>query len=327
MAYRVFVPDFGTFEAEADETIVEAASRQGIAFPFSCHSGTCGTCKSLLKQGEVQFLDYSRFTLTDDERAAGRILACCTIPQSDCALELLKDINPIPAKRIRCKVSAIEDATHDIKIVKLSPLGGSPIRFLAGQFADLTFPGLPPRSYSIASRPGQLVLEFHIRLKPEGRVSPYVHDSLLVDQVVEFNGPLGTSYLREDLSEHIIALAGGSGLGPIKSIVDTLIARKAKVPISVYFGVRDERDLYYSSHFEEHARLFQNIVFIPVLSEPAQATSRRTGFLSDVVSADFTSVAGFKAYLAGPPAMIDTCHAVLKKLGLREGDFHADAFS
>jgi ferredoxin-NAD(P)+ reductase (naphthalene dioxygenase ferredoxin-specific) len=326
MAFRVFVPEFGSFEVGADETIVEAATRQDIAYPFSCHSGTCGTCKSSLVSGRVTMLDYSKFTLTDEERAAGRILACCAIPESDCEIALLADANPIPARRLRCRLVSIEQGTHDIKILKLMPAGGTPISFLAGQFADLTFPGLPARSYSMASPPGQPLLEFHVRLTPGGQVSPFVHFALAAGEVVELNGPLGTSYLREDHTGPVIALAGGSGLGPIKSIIDAIFVKKSTAPIHFYFGVRDERDLYYAQHFQDLAQRFPNLTFTPVLSQPAGATDRRTGFLADIIKADFGSFAGFKAYVAGPPIMVDTCFAALESRGLRKSDFHADAF-
>jgi naphthalene 1,2-dioxygenase ferredoxin reductase component len=326
MAFRISVPQLGSFDVGEDETIVEAATRQGIAFPFSCHSGTCGTCKSTLVSGDVTLLDYSKFTLRDEERAAGLILACCAIPKSDCDVTPVTSASPVPAQHTQCEVASIEPGTHDIKILKLTLPQGTPLHFLAGQFADLTFPGLPVRSYSMASRPGQPLLEFHVRLTPGGAVSPFVHSHLAVGQTLEFHGPLGSSYLRDDHIGPIIALAGGSGLGPIKSIVDTLVAKRTTAPIHFYFGVRDERDLYYAEHFQELEKHFQNLKFMPVLSEPSRATERRTGFLADVIKADFQSFAGFKAYLAGPPVMVETSYAVLEGRGLAKADFHADAF-
>lgn len=123
MAYRVVVPQLGAFVVGEDETIVEAATRQGIAYPFSCHSGTCGTCKSNLIRGEVTMLDYSKFTLRDEERAAGLILACCAIPRTDCEVTPVADSSPIPAQRIQCRVASVDEGTHDIKILRLAPPG------------------------------------------------------------------------------------------------------------------------------------------------------------------------------------------------------------
>lgn len=178
----------------------------------------------------------------------------------------------------------------------------------------------------MASRPGQPELEFHVRLTPGGKVSPFVHSQVDVGQTVELHGPLGSSYLRDEHGGPIIALAGGSGLAPIKSIIDTLVARQTTALIHFYFGARDECDLYYVDHFQSLERCFPNLKFTPVLSQPSGATQRRTGFLADAIKADFQSFAGFKAYLAGPPVMVETSLAVLESRGLHMADFHADAF-
>jgi naphthalene 1,2-dioxygenase ferredoxin reductase component len=327
MTHRVSVPQRGIqLDVNDDETIVEAAMRLDVDYPFSCHSGICGTCKSRLVSGDVALLDYSKFTLPDIERAAGIILACRAIPKSDCEVVPIGDANPICPKHLSCKVTGINKATHDIKIITLATPGDTPLNFLAGQFAELTFPQLPARSYSMANRPGERLLDFHVRLMPGGKASTFVHEGLATGDVVEFYGPLGTSYLRDDHTGPILALAGGSGLGPIKSIIDTKLAIKPTTRIHFYFGVRDEHDLYFARHFQDLSRRFENLKFTPVLSQPSAPTNRRTGFLCDAIEADFTNVAGYKAYVAGPPVMVETSFAALEARGLAPADFHADAF-
>jgi NAD(P)H-flavin reductase/ferredoxin len=324
MPFTVIVPPLkARFEVGDDETIVEAATAQGIPYPFSCHSGTCGTCKSRLVHGDVMLLDhYSKFTLTEKERESGLILACCAIPKSDCEVAPLPQ-SPIPARKLNCTVTAVRDATHDIKILEIEPPGEAPLRFLAGQYADLTFAGLPARSYSMASKPGDLLLEFHVRRT--GQVSQHIHTSVKPGDRVTINAPIGTSYLRDDHKGSVLAIAGGSGLGPIKSIIDTLLMRPSPPPIHFYFGVRAERDLYYADYFQNLAA--QGLLsFIPVLSEPPESTTMRSGFLADALKADLTTLGGFKAYLAGPPIMVETCLAVITANGLDLTDCHADAF-
>jgi NAD(P)H-flavin reductase len=122
-----------------------------------------------------------------------------------------------------------------------------------------------------------------------------------------------------------LAIAGGSGLGPIKSIIDTILTRSSPPPIHFYFGVRAERDLYYAEHFRNLSS--QGLLsFIPVLSEPSGATPMRTGYLADTIKTDFKVLESFKAYLAGPPIMVETCLAALTTAGLQLTDCHADAF-
>jgi naphthalene 1,2-dioxygenase ferredoxin reductase component len=313
------------FFVDNDETIVEAAIRQGVAFPFSCHSGTCGTCKSLLADGTVSLLDhYSKFTLSDQERAGGKILACCAIPQTDCEVRLI-ETSPIQARRFVCTVTAIRDATHDIKIVELEPNSRTALAFLPGQYADLKIADLPVRSYSMASKPGQNMLEFHIRLSPGGAVTPYVHSALAPGSPVELWAPLGGSYLRPRHIGPVLLAAGGAGLAPIKSILEALIEEPHSQGISLYFGVRDQEDLYYLEYL--HALANQHkISFVPVLSAPKSATRFRTGYLADVIASDVADFSGFKAYLAGPQIMVDSCRSVMLAKGLRPDDFHADVF-
>jgi naphthalene 1,2-dioxygenase ferredoxin reductase component len=311
------------FEVADDETIVEAATAQGIPFPFSCHSGTCGTCKSRLVAGDVMLLDhYSKFTLTDNERQAGLILACCAIPRSDCEVSPIPQ-SPIPARSLTCRVLAVRDATHDIKILNIETPNGVPLPFLAGQYADLVFPGLPVRSYSMASKPGDPVLEFHVRRT--GQVSQHIHTSVKPGDRVNINAPVGISYLRDEHKGPVLAIAGGSGLGPIKSIIDTILTRPLPPAVHFYFGVRAERDLYYAEYFCDLAAKGL-LSFIPVLSEPSGKTSMRTGFLSDAINADLMNLAGFKAYLAGPPVMVEACLAAISSIGLELMNCHADAF-
>jgi CDP-4-dehydro-6-deoxyglucose reductase/ferredoxin-NAD(P)+ reductase (naphthalene dioxygenase ferredoxin-specific) len=317
-----------TVAVEPGETILDAALRSGLGYPFGCMSGNCGSCKSALLDGDVVLNEYSEFALEDGERAQGLILACRALPQSDCEVALLdaEEIEVHPSRKLRCKVAALDDVTHDIKRIRLESAETVPFAFSAGQYANLRFDGLPLRDYSMANRPDETMLEFHIRLVAGGAVTPHVREKLKLGDAVEVSGPLGTSYWRKKHTGPILALAGGSGLAPIKSIVETALAAGARQPITLYFGVRDERDLYLEAHFQALAARHKNFRFIPVLSEPSGATGRRTGFLVDAIKADFSSVDGHKAYLAGPPIMVESCVKALVAMGMRKTDCHADAF-
>jgi naphthalene 1,2-dioxygenase ferredoxin reductase component len=339
MTFRVTVQQFGEpLAVETGQTILEAALARGIAYPHGCRSGNCGACKSELLSGEVEMSPYSEYALTASEKDSGLILACRAVPWSDCAVKYLEfdDTVAHPLRHLVCRVSAVDALTHDIKRVRLKILEGGPFDFTAGQYASITFPGLPARDYSMANRPSETTIEFHIRLIPGGAVTPYVARHLKVGDKLKVFGPHGTSYLRERHTGPIIALAGGSGLAPIKSIVETALAAGAAQPIHLYFGVRDERDLYLEDHFKKLAAKHKGLVFVPVLSEPSKATKRRTGVLADAVRQDFAGLApqglapqsldGAKAYLAGPPIMVETAVAALEALGLRRQDCHADAF-
>ena len=329
MSFTVKVAQFEEpLAVEMGATILETALARDLPYPHGCRSGNCGACKSELIAGEVEMSPYSEFALSAEERDRGLILACRAVPWSDCEVAHLEadEVEAHPSRNLVCRVVSAEPATHDVRIVRLAVLSGGPFGFSPGQYASVTFPGLPPRDYSMAGRPDAEALEFHIRLVPGGAVTPYVQDRLKAGDEVRVKGPYGTSYLRPGHSGPILALAGGSGLAPIKAIVESALDAGMGQAIHLYFGVRDERDLYLEDHFGELAARHPNLIFVPVLSEPGAPTARRTGFLHDAVRADFTDLDGCKAYLAGPPPMVEAATGVLTALGIRRQDCHADAF-
>ena len=313
---------------ETGATILDSAVDAGVPYPFGCQSGNCGACKSHLISGEVELSPYSDFALTDEEKASGLILACRAVPWSDCEVAWLEadEIVVHPRRILDCSVAAIDDATHDIKRVQLTVNGGGPFTFSAGQYSAVSFAGQPPRDYSMANMPDDKILEFHIRRLPGGATSQYVSSAVKIGDKVKVEGPLGTSYLRDLHAGPIIAVAGGSGLAPIKSIVDTALAKGLKQHIYLYFGVRAERDLYLEDHFNALAAKHANFHFHAVLSEPEAGSKRRSGFVHEAVRSDFDEVDGCKAYLAGPPVMVEAATKMFEARGMKRADIHADAF-
>ncbi len=310
-------------------TMLEAALKAGIPYPHGCRSGRCGSCKSRLVHGEVDLLDHARFALSDAEKAQGLILACRALPRSDAAVSWLgggEEVADHPLRRLQCRVVALAAATHDIKRVRLAVDDATPLAFAAGQYARVTFPGAPPRDYSMANTPGDVDLEFHIRRIPGGAATTPIHERLALGDTVTVEGPFGSSYLREKHAGPILCVAGGSGLAPIKAIVETAIAHGMRQPLHVYFGARTERDLYLVDHFEALQARNANLAFTPVLSEARQPGKRRTGFVSDAVGQDMRDFDGWKAYVAGPLAMVDAAMAVARARALRPEDLHADVF-
>ncbi len=318
----------GPIEVETGETILSAALRQGVAYPHGCQSGNCGACKSHLIGGDVELSPYSEFALTEEERAGGLILACRAVPWEDCEVGWLDTDETVvhPRRQLDCRVARIEDATHDIRRIWLTVERGGPYLFSAGQYARVTFDGMPSRDYSMANRPDEPNLEFHIRHVPGGATSGFVGTGLKVGDHVSVEGPFGMSYLRELHAGPILAMAGGSGLAPILSICRTAAAKAMQQPIHVLFGVRDERDVYLERPLRELCQANANMDVECVLSEPTSATGRPTGFLHDRVAARFADFDGWKAYLAGPPPMVEAAQKLLENRGMLTRDIHADAF-
>jgi CDP-4-dehydro-6-deoxyglucose reductase/ferredoxin-NAD(P)+ reductase (naphthalene dioxygenase ferredoxin-specific) len=230
-----------------------------------------------------------------------------------------------PRRILATKVASIDDATHDIKRVRLEVVSGGPFDFSAGQFASVTFENCAPRDYSMANVPGDPVLEFHVRRSAGATVSAYVAEKLKVGDPVRVEGPFGASHLRESHRGPIIAVAGGSGMAPIKSIVERALGLGMPQHIYFYFGVRAEHDLYLHEHFAEMAKKHPTLHFIPVLSE-GDGLNRRCGLVHEAVAADFDEFDGCKAYVAGPPVMVEAATKLMERRGMRRIDIHADAF-
>jgi CDP-4-dehydro-6-deoxyglucose reductase/ferredoxin-NAD(P)+ reductase (naphthalene dioxygenase ferredoxin-specific) len=173
--------------------------------------------------------------------------------------------------------------------------------------------------------PGDPTLEFHVRRTQGGTTSAYVAEKLKLGDGVRVEGPFGASYLRETHRGPIIAVAGGSGMAPLKSIVERAIEKAMPQHIYFYFGVRSERDLYLHDHFAALAAKHPHLHFTPVLSE-SSGGDRRLGLVHEAVAADFDELDGCKAYLAGPPVMVEAATKLFEQLGMRRIDVHADAF-
>ena len=329
MTYTVTIGQWDAPVAvEMGQTILEAAIAQGVPYPHGCRSGNCGACKSRLISGDVEMSPYSEFALTAEEKESGLILACRSVPWEDAEVAWLGEDETVahPVRRMVCRVAGLDAMTHDIRRIRLEVVSGGPFAFSAGQYCSVSFVGLPARDYSLANVPDEPILEFHVRLVPGGASSAHVGGRLAPGEEVRVEGPFGTSWLREAHRGPIVALAGGSGLAPILSMVRRALALGMAQDIHLYFGVRDERDLYLEDEMAGLAAGHPNLTFVPVLSEPATTTARRTGFLHHAVAADFTGLDGCKAYLAGPPPMVEAATFVLQERGMRREDIHADAF-
>lgn len=311
------------------ETILANLLAAGVAFPHNCQAGNCGACKCELIEGDILELPYSEYALSPEERARNLVLACRSQVWGDCTVRPLEaeDLVLHPSRVLRCRVLALEDLTHDIKGVRLAVEAGGPFSFSAGQYARVELaPSVQARNYSMANRPESAELEFHVRRVPHGQASGYVFERLRPGDAIRVSGPLGTAYLRDAHAGPILAVAGGSGMAPIKSILETALAADPTRAIHLYFGVRAERDVYLEPQLAELARRHSGFRYQIVLSEPDGASTRRTGMVADAFASDFDSFAGFKAYLAGPPPMVEAAEQRLLERGMATRDIHADAF-
>lgn len=325
---KILLPQAGReVLAGRGETVLEAAMRSGVEYPHGCRSGRCGTCKSRLVSGEIEMLQHSRFALSQDEHAAGLVLACRALALTDATLTWLDDGEEHPGhpvRRLTGQVVEKANLTHDIKMLRLR-VSGDVLAFSPGQYARLSVAGMPARDYSMANQPGDHILEFHVRRVKQGTVSKSIHEALQPGDHVKIEGPFGSSYLCGNHDGPVLAVAGGSGLAPMLSIVGSALSSGMRQPIHLYVGARTARDLYALETLAKWQSHHGNLRVAPVLSEEAH-DHFQTGIVAAAVQYDHADMDGWKAYVAGPPPMVDAVREVTASAGLPEIDFHADSF-
>ena len=307
-------------------TILDAALDSGVPFPHGCRTGECGACKCLLLSGDVAMKNYDSEVLPAAEKSAGFVLACRAKPRSDVHVAWLGGTVAVdlPVRRLSAQVTNVEQVSPIIKRLYLWP--EEPLQFAAGQFARLTFAELPARAYSMASTPGEEVLEFHVRMIPGGRVSAHIENDLKVGDRVQIEGPYGSAHLRPEDDSPLVLVAGSSGLAPAKSIARTALDSRPDRRVHLYFGVRSEAHVYDEKELQVLVSRYKNLRVDTVLSEPEGDTARRTGNLAEVLASDLDAHRNAQFYMAGPPEMVSAVSQRVAELGIGREQIHADPF-
>jgi len=336
MSHDLTIEPLGkTIELEEGKTILDAALRAGIFLPHACGQGYCGTCKVKVVDGMVDHGNASNFALMDYEREEGLCLACCAMLESAVTIEVDMEIDPdarnIPVRDFSGTVSRIEDLTPTIKGIWIKLEADEQLDFQAGQYLNLNFPGeIGHRAFSFANSPTRAQeAELNVRIISGGRATTWIHQSLKVGDHITFTGPYGQFFVRKSASVPSLFMAGGSGLSSPRSMILDLLESGSEQPITLVYGARNQRELYYHAEFVALATQHAHFTYVPALSdEPADSdwTGFR-GFVHDAAKAHFNGdFRGHKAYLCGPPLMINACISTLMQGRLFERDIYTEKF-
>lgn len=334
MSYEVTVEPTGdVVEVEEGQTILDASLRQGVWLPFACGHGTCGTCKVQVLEGDADVGEASPFALMDMEREEGMVLACCATPESDLVIEADIDVDPdflgYPIEDYAAKVLEIRDLSPTIKGVRLQLDRG--MKFQAGQYINVRLPGVDgARAFSIANPPSRdTEVELHVRLVPDGAGTTFVHEQLGEGDTLDLSGPYGQFFVRSSAPEPLIFMAGGSGLSSPQSMVLDLLEQGDARPITLLQGARNLAELYNREIFERLAAEHENFTYIPALDAPLDEDNWDgfTGYVHEAAIEHFGGqFSEHKAYLCGPPPMIDCAITALMQGRLFERDIFMERF-
>lgn len=332
MSFKVLVQPSGhEFSVEADETVLDAALRQGYTIPYGCRSGACGACQGKVLEGEVNYGEEAPYGLKDEDVAEGKHLLCSAYASSDLTVEIheISSADEIQIRNLPTKIHELNKLNEDVIQVKLKLPEGERLQFLAGQYVEFILEGDRRRAFSIANAPhDDDFLEFHIRHIAGGFFTDHLFSDMPEKEMVRIEGPHGNFYLREDSERPIIMLATGTGFGPIKGIIEHAIAEGCKRPIYLYWGARTQDGLYCDAMAKQWAADNDNIHYRPVLSRPTDGDNwdGRTGHVQDAVQADFDDLNGFELYACGHPDMVYTAKDSLTAKGMDPEHCFSDAF-
>ena len=330
MSRITLTPSQTQFETQADETILEAALRQGYNLPNACQSGMCGTCVAQVVSGEVQMGEYDDCALTDEDAAAGMVLLCVCHAQGDVVLDLptYEGAKAIAPRTMPARVAHI-DVRGKMALLRLVLPKSPPFKFHAGQYADILYKGAV-RSYSLANAPSDNgVMEFHVRLREGGVFSPALFSgSLKVGDVLRVRAPLGAFTLNENSDKPLIFIATGTGFAPIKSLLHHLRDTQPSRSVHIYHGARDTAGLYDEAALRELLYQLPNARYTPVLSRADDAWQGARGYTTEHVVQDYADLSGYEVYACGSMDMIrGSKQAFVEQRGLPETAFYSDAFT
>jgi propane monooxygenase reductase subunit len=309
-----FEPIGEEIDCASDETVLDAAFRNGYNLVYGCREGQCSACKCFLIEGEVALKRYSTFALSDSEQANGYALMCRAMPEQDLVVELLhydpdsyRLENPI--RDGSAKVEEVEALTHDITRLVLRVEEPGDFSFLPGQYLDLHVPGSEEgarRSFSLANLPGDGRIELMIKRYPGGKLSGMLDGEIQLGQEIGFTGPYGAFHLRKG-ERPILMIAGGSGMAPILSVLRQLAAEGCERPVRFFYGARTERDLFHVNVIDELGSTLSDFRFTAVLSDTDK-------FVHEAVDEYLAQNASFThpdVYMCGPPPMIEAAEEML----------------
>jgi CDP-4-dehydro-6-deoxyglucose reductase, E3 len=321
-----------SFSVAPERPVLDAAQGAGLNLPHSCKGGNCGACRVRLLEGEVRYPNGRPLGLSDAEVADGFILLCQARAVSDLRIEAFELSAPggSAIKRLPCRIVRSIPLSHDVLGVFLRLPPAEDFDFQAGQYIDVMLPGGRRRSFSIASPPhDSRLLELHIRRVQGGEFTePLFADPLSSRErgmLLSIEGPLGQFVYRPS-DAPMLLVGGGAGLAPLKSILRHVIENDLPRRMTLYWGVRSERDLYAHGELEELVRRAPAFRYEAVLSEPSAAWAGRRGWVHEAVLHDIERLTATDIYASGPPAMIAAVRGEFARRGADPARLFFDSF-
>ena len=309
------------FQSDINLPILDVAQKQGINFEYSCKNGQCGVCKITLLEGEVSEL-HSQTALTEKDIRDNKILSCCCTAKTDILIDAedLTALKAIEIQTLPARINKIAKKAENIIELELRLPPTATMPFLEGQFIDVIGPNGVRRSYSIANSSNEKLITLLIKQVEKGVLSQYWFNEAKENDLLRIEGPKGSFFFRE-VKKHIIFLATGTGIAPIKSILDKLSQSPNTMQISLYWGNRKPDDFFWQPEYED-----LDINYTPVLSRKNDTWPYKIGYVQNIVIEEHINLENTQVYACGSLDMIESAKELFIQHGLEEKYFHSDAF-
>ena len=325
--FHITLKNGKAFTCEADDTIFEGAKKNGIILDHSCLSARCRSCAVQIASGTA-IEKYDDLVLSKEEKLRGWVLSCNAIPTSNVVLDIedLEGSHHFEKKIIPSKIQSIVKLNDNVIKVCLRLPKNINFKYISGQYVNI-IKGNHKRSYSIANAFEQSeLLTFFIKKYDNGLMSRFWFEEAKVNDLIRIEGPLGTFYFRENEQENVIFLATGTGVAPIKAILEDLIKSKTRFEDKffwLFIGARNESDLIWDPR---DLGDYNNLKCIQVLSRASDEWVGERGYIQDIAIKQNIVLANSQVYACGSSVMIESAKNTLIDNGLNNRFFFSDAF-
>ena len=317
-----------SFSVTAGQTVLDAALAARLNLPHSCKGGNCGACRARLLTGEIAYPDGPPLGLSDAEVKEGWILLCQARAVSNLCIDIVQisTADQVVTKRLPGRIERAQVLSHDVMAVFLRLPAAESFQFEPGQYIDIILSGGRRRSFSIASPPHAAgLLELHIRRVAEGEFTGPLFAEDAERKLLSIEGPLGQFYYRPSAAPMVL-VGGGTGLAPLKSIIRHVLENDSPRIMTLYWGVRSERDLYAHEELIDWSQRTPRFRYHAVLSEPSGRWQGRRGWVHQAVLEDRGRLEGDDIYVCGPPAMIGAARREFVAQGADPARIYVDSF-
>ncbi|MFJ8912704.1 2Fe-2S iron-sulfur cluster-binding protein [Amycolatopsis sp. NPDC102389] len=325
------------FPCAEGDTLVRAALRAGVGLSYECNSGSCGSCRYELLEGEVHDRRPDAPGLSARDRRKGRRLACQSEPLSDCVLKVAEP-GPVPTPRpIRqnAVLREVRPLTHDMAEFVFD--AEKHAAFSAGQYAMIHLPdGDVERAYSMSNLSNcAREWRFVVKRTPGGKATSFLFDRLRPGDSVVLDGPFGHAYLRpDDAARQVVCVGGGSGLGAMISVLLGIAALPdaGGWTAHLFCAGKEARDIHVPAAVgrlrDRLGRFHLHTALSAAGNDPSAGESVFRGFAHEaVLDLLGDSVTDHTYYAAGPPAMTDAlARALVLEKGLPADRLYFDRF-